>query len=216
MVGIVCGSAFSMFYLRSYISTVRIVQGILFVILGVLVMSVVFYSTGYLDLLQERFLEKSSGGAFEASSSRSAIWELAIRRMIDTPSSFIVGFGWDAYIHMDKLFPRATHNFYLKQMFNLGIIGLSLYLVMFYNIVAKCRSALQQASDSARLHGMGFIFGIASLGAAIFFIDLHAPWIYVWAYVGLIMRLSVESSKKIEPFSSNEIVPTRSSSVPRL
>jgi O-antigen ligase len=193
MVGLAAGGIFSTFFLRDYVSFRRVRHAIIILSVAVAATLIVFFATGYLGLLEERFIEQSSGGAYEASSSRSAIWTLALRRMIEYPYSVLIGFGWDAYNHMGGLFPRATHNFYLNKWFNLGLPGLVLYLLLFYNILRNCRKALERASRSARLHLMSFVFGLTSLGGAIFFIDLHAPWIFIWAYVGLIMRLAVES-----------------------
>lgn len=194
-VGLAAGCVFSLAFLRAYLSLRFVAYGALCIFAFVLLTLILFYATGYLDLLEERFIERTSGNAFEATSSRSAIWTLAILRIAEYPHSLLTGFGWDAYDHMRGLFPRSMHNFYLNKLFNLGLPGLVLYLILFRNIVASLRQALPYAGDAVRLHIMGCIFGAASLGAAIFFIDLHGPWIFIWAYIALMLRLAVESTK---------------------
>lgn len=194
-VGLAAGCLFSLVFLRAYLSLRLVAYGALCVFAFIILALILLYATGYLGLIEERFIRQTSGNAFEATSSRSAIWTLAILRIAEHPYSLLTGFGWDAYDHMRGLFPRSMHNFYLNKLFNLGLPGLILVLVLFRNIVVALRQALPFTSGAARTHIMGCIFGAASLGAAIFFIDLHAPWIFIWAYVGLVLRLAVESSK---------------------
>lgn len=215
-VGLFAGGLFTIFYLRQYVSLKGVTWGIALIVVSVVSTLVVFYSTGYLSLLEERFVEQSTGNAYDATSSRSEIWKLAILRILEYPHSLLTGFGWDAYDHMRGLFQKSTHNFYLNKLFNLGLPGLLLYLALFHNIVSACRRALPHASDETRLHLMACVFGSASLGGAIFFIDLHAPWIFIWAYLGLSMRLAVESWRKSPAASPAAVlVPMRQSRVRR-
>ena len=37
---------------------------------------------------------------------------------------------------------------------------------------------------------MAFIFGICFVSVAIFFSLLFKPWLYIWAYIGVTMRLA--------------------------
>lgn len=209
-VGLFVGCVFTVFYLRDYVSLQGVAYGATAVVATVLATLIVLYGTGYLSLLEERFLEQSSSNVYDATSSRSKIWELAVMRMAEYPHSLLAGFGWDAYDHMRGVFPKAIHNFYLNKLFNLGLPGLLLYLVLFHNIVANCRSALADASRAVRLHITACVFGVTSLGGAIFFIDLHAPWIFIWAYLGLCMRIVVESREENEraPASDPVLAPS--------
>ena len=86
-----------------------------------------------------------------------------------------------------------THNTYLKILFNLGAIGVSLYLVVLINILVSCRRMIPTAPPTVRSHLIAFFFGFVAMNISVFFVDLYKPWLYIWAYIGLVMRLGVSS-----------------------
>ena len=191
-VGLFLGSAFAAFYLRSFITLRQIALAMTVSILAIVAVIAIFLTTDPFGDLLDRFIEKSSGDAFSISSGRSEIWATTIERMLEHPLSFVTGFGFDAYDHM-RGFRANTHNSYLNILFNLGFPAVIIYLLLIYNIVAACRRALAKVEETVRVHLMAFVFGFAALSVSVLFVELYRPWIYIWAYVGLIMRLAVSS-----------------------
>lgn len=201
-VGLLVGSIVAAFFLRTVISARQVAVGATAATLIVLVLVVVSLTTELFSDVTDRLLEKAtSNDMFTASSGRSEHWRLAIERMLENPITFITGFGWDAYDHM-RGFLGSTHNSYLNVAFNLGVPALILYLILLYNIVATCRRALHQATGVARAHLTAFVFGMTSLYVSILFVELYQPWAFIWAYIGLIMRLSVESIRVSKPVAA--------------
>jgi Zn-dependent protease with chaperone function len=189
IVGLVAGSIIAAWYLRASIPPqVLIRSGFAAVLLCFLALGGAFVS-GYGDLLLDRFGLFGEGG-YDASSGRIVIWGKALNSMLEHPLSFITGFGWHAYqssIH----FGFATHNTYLNLLYNLGIIGVGLFLLAAFNAMRICRASLDRADPEARPFIIAFVFGFLALLCSIFFGELHTSWLYVWAMVGISMRLAV-------------------------
>jgi hypothetical protein len=53
------------------------------------------------------------------------------------------------------------------------------------------KRASENADDELRAHLIAFVIGVMAVCAAIFFVDLHRPWYYFWAYAGVALRLAV-------------------------
>jgi len=125
------------------------------------------------------------------------IWTTALQQMSEQPLSFFTGFGSDAYDYINRIGVN-THNVYLNHLFNLGLPGLSLYCLLIYKLMSNCRRAISKATGAARNQLIAFVFGFAALSVALFFVQMYKPWIWVWAYAGLVMRLAVASSQPTE------------------
>lgn len=190
IVGLLAGSLVGAFYLRQFIPAKLMLRGgvatVLCLVVAVIGMS---FAGVYGELLLDRFGQFSSGSLNTASSGRIMIWLTALESMAENPVTFITGYGWDAY---DAFYFRyGTHNAYLGILFDLGLIGLVLMLLTFVNILRAARAALRYASPDGRPFLMAFIFGFLSLLASIFFGTLQSSWLYVWAFVGISLRLAV-------------------------
>jgi hypothetical protein len=194
-VGIVIGSLFSVHFLRSYVSMRQVsVAAIVSFVVLVLILGL-FLSTDLFSDLMDRFMDKTSGTAQTVTSGRNRIWSTGLEQMSEQPWSFLFGFGWDSWDYINRA-GSNTHNVYLNHLFNLGLIGLSLFCFLLYNLVSACRRAIENASGIARIHLMAFVFGFSSLCLAVFFVDLYRPWTFIWAYAGLVMRLVVASDRE--------------------
>jgi O-antigen ligase len=83
----------------------------------------------------------------------------------------------------------------LKIFFELGVIGLLLILLAFANVLRISREALRVAlrKDESETAAILFalIFGLIGIMVAIFFVDIYSPWLFVWAFIGTAMRLTV-------------------------
>jgi hypothetical protein len=58
--------------------------------------------------------------------------------------------------------------------------------------VITARDAVAVAEEQDRRHLLAFIFGIMALAVAAFFTNIFGPWLYVWIYVGAMMRIAVQ------------------------
>jgi len=191
--GLFLGGAFTVFYLRSIITLRQIALGVTALIITLAITLVVILNTELAGNLIDRFVDVTTArDARTMSSGRTAIWANLLGRMTENPLSFLTGFGWDAYRFQPGIF-AAPHNTYLNVMFNLGLPGLCLYLLLLHMLFRSARRAIWRATGLARAHLMAFTFGFAALNASLLFVEIYQPWVYIWAYAGLMMRLSVES-----------------------
>jgi hypothetical protein len=169
--------------------------------LGGLVVLVVFLSLSpYGGLLAERMIVQTGQiDVGEASSGRSDIWLTLLAKMFEYPVSFITGFGWDVYWSMPFMF--SPHNHYLSLWFNLGLVGLFTGIYLLAVVIRQARRASVHAQPPYRGHLIGFVLGGVGTAAAVFFVDLYAPWNYFWMYSALVTRIAlcVMQSPATEP-----------------
>jgi O-antigen ligase len=132
-----------------------------------------------------------------AENDRTSIWGPVFDMMTGTPLSLITGFGFGAYDSMG--FPHPTHNHYLMLWFELGILGVVSFVMMLRELVLNALRAAKQASDETARYLIAFVYGIIALSGALFFTQLFHPWIYIWAYVGLTMRMAITAMQTAQP-----------------
>jgi O-antigen ligase len=175
---------------RPYLPRLR-VGPIIGAVAVLLLVVAVIASTQYGELLQERVLRQSfSGNSFDASSGRTETWMRIFQDMAAQPLTFITGFGWDVYSYLGR--PYISHNHYLGEWYELGLIGMGSYVFIFVRSVRFALQAVAVADGRWRPHLIAFGFGIMGLAIAICFVNLFQAWAYVWAYVGLALRIAVE------------------------
>ena len=180
-------------------------------VLGPLVLLVVFLSLSqYGGLLTERiFGQTSSIDATEASSGRTEIWLTLFAKMVEQPVSFITGYGWDTYGSF--AFHFAPHNHYFALWFNLGLLGLFTGCYLLFSAIARARRAGLVAEPGVRRQLIAFVIGGISVCGAVFFVELHDPWIFFWMYTGAVTRLAMCVTPAAEPVSAPVAVPGRRS-----
>jgi O-antigen ligase len=157
---------------------------------AVVVVTLALSFSEYGALLQERMFTQT--GAIDlsvASSGRVDIWTALFERMLATPITFLTGYGWDVYWTMP--FRYSPHNQYLNFWFNLGLPGLLSFIGLLASAVWPARRAIENADEEVRAHLVGFVIGVIAVCTAVFFVDLHRPWYYFWAYAGVALRLAV-------------------------
>jgi len=186
-VGVTVGGIIAWFICRRLISVARTVP-LLFglAVLAVPVLMLVNMKFG--AVLTDRVIEMLQDPVTR-SGDRSYIWLQGISRMMDHPVTLLTGFGWDSYSVMGFFF--ATHNYFLLLWFELGVVGVLSYLAIIRGAVVTARSAAEVAPVDLKGYLIAFIFGICFVQVAIFFSLLFKPWLYIWAYTGLTMRLAV-------------------------
>lgn len=135
------------------------------------------------------FMESSTGDMTAVSSGRTQIWSTALSTMADQPITLFTGFGWNVYPLMP--FRYAPHNYYLDLWFNLGLVGLICGTMLLVLVVRQALAAVPAAAAPYRSTLMAFSVGAVAIAIATFFVDLYTPWLWFWAYAGLVMRIAV-------------------------
>jgi O-antigen ligase len=141
------------------------------------------------EAFADRVLGIGSMGLSQASSGRTDIWGLALNTMMDSPISLLTGFGWNAWSTMPTVF--VLHNTYLDQWFNLGVVGLAVYVAIEYLTITTAKRAAELAMPPIRGDMMACVFGMLGLSVGVMFGNLYISRPYIWIYVGLIMREAV-------------------------
>jgi hypothetical protein len=190
-VALLVGYPWAAFLCRRLISPGRIaswaVAGFAVAILAVAVVSLVEPQVA--GAVTDRLFGSSSVGVSEVSSGRTDIWARAIGTMMSNPVTLVSGFGWNVYATMPFVF--ATHNTYLDQWFNLGLLGIAVYVVLQWQAVTIAKRTAALAAPPMRQYLIALVFGMLALAVAVFFATLTTSMPYIWMYVGLIMRGAV-------------------------
>jgi len=165
---------------------------------GLMVLVVVMSFTKYGGLLTERvFGQTTSIDATEASSGRTEIWLNLFATMWQQPITFITGYGWEVYWSFPFRF--SPHNHYFAQWFNLGLVGLFTSCYLLFSAIARARRAAVTAAPDVRRQLIAFVIGGIAVCGAVFFVELHDPWIYFWIYAGTVMRLALCAQTAASP-----------------
>jgi hypothetical protein len=186
-VGLTVGGILGWYLCRRLISFARAAP----VLIGLLVLGVpalLLVNMKFGGILTDRVIEMLLN-PLTRSADRSSVWLEGIGRMMNHPLTLLTGFGWDSYSVMGILY--VSHNYYLLLWFELGVIGVVSYLMIIRGAVLTARSAAEVAPAELRAYFIAFIFGMFFLSVAVFFSLLYKPWLYIWAYIGMTMRLAV-------------------------
>ncbi len=189
-VGLTVGTLLGTLYVRHLLrfgQAVRIAGG--GAALVVVVLIIISYQ--FSDLFSTRIERTTTGDISTISSGRSVLWGFALSAMIQKPITFIVGYGWNTF---QPFTGHASHNTYLTYLFNLGAIGIVLYLTLIRQIIRATRKGIEASEAFEKPYLLGFLFGFLSILMAIFFVNLYKPWLFFWAYTGLMMRVVFETS----------------------
>lgn len=150
----------------------------------------------FLGVLTERLFNQSLAvSASTASSGRTTLWLASISAMMAHPITFLTGYGWRVH---QLMFTLVTHNFYLDQWFELGLIGLLAFLTILYQTVTTALRVVAAGDARLRPYMIAYVFGILGLAVSIFFVNLERPWDYVWIYVGLTARAAADAVEKAQ------------------
>jgi O-antigen ligase len=106
--------------------------------------------------------------------------------MWDHPITLLTGYGWDVYWVMPFRF--ATHNYYLHQWFNLGLIGVFAFVGLIAYGVKRGLRAAQAHPSRLRDQHTALVFAMLMLAVSVFFVNLSGQWALVWIYFGVAMR----------------------------
>jgi O-antigen ligase len=153
------------------------------------------------ELIQRVSSQASSADVNDLSSGRLDLWWTAINRMMESPVTLISGFGWNVYDSMG--FPLVPHNHYILLWFELGLIGLSCYLLVISSLFSITMGSLRAAAAEERSYLLAFLFALIVLSVSICFEQLYKPWLYIWPYSGLALRAAVASRHRRVTASPN-------------
>jgi O-antigen ligase len=188
MLAIITGAVAAAVYLRAQLNVRTLVRtAFISLILVAIAATFVVYSE-YGSLLRERLMTGlETGSAESVSSGRTAIWAAAMRDMANAPMSVVTGLGWETYFQGlgRKL---ATHNVFLDRLYNLGLIGLTLFVAFHVAAILILRRGVSDADTAARPYVVAAVIGLISFMVAMLFTDLQIAGTYMWAYVGLALR----------------------------
>ena len=152
---------------------------------------------GYGHLFYDRFIDQSTvTSGYHLSSGRTDIWAKLFAKMFENPVTLITGYGWDTYRVMRE-FKHAPHNTYFGLYFELGVFGLGLMILAFSSVLRIAKRAVTGMSPETDRIIMAFIFGFSMVLVGMFFVELHTPWIFIWAYAGVSLRLSLCSAESV-------------------
>ncbi len=110
--------------------------------------------------------------------------------MLEHPVTLITGYGWNAY-ESSRHFRYATHSVYVSYLYDIGLIGLSLFVAVAINVIRAARGALTTATEMLRPYFVSLVFGFISLLIAAAFVNLYKVWFFIWAFSGAVLRLAI-------------------------
>jgi len=191
LVGLLLGTFWAAFLCRRYVSLrVAIKWGS--AIFAITVVVALIAGRTYLEAYIDRFTGASLSSAADVSSGRSDIWVRSLVAMVNSPVSLITGFGWNTYNEGSVIgFFLAAHNHYLSLWFELGLIGVVIFLFIFYQLVTTALTTAAIADTPDRDLIIAFVFSFLILLVGIFFVLLYKSWMYLWPLIGLAMRYTV-------------------------
>lgn len=208
LVGLLLGGVWAAIICRRYMSWRKTVRWAS-IILGILIPITIFVGVRYWDMLVNRFTDVSLVSASDVTSGRTDIWAQAFGRMMANPATFITGYGWNVWSLMG--FDFVAHNQYVSIWFELGLIGLISFIMIFRYAVVTALSAAAVADAKARSYMVAFVFGMLGLCASLFFATLFIPWFFIWPFVGLSMRYAVSivaRRKQADALQLSNVPPT--------
>jgi hypothetical protein len=88
-------------------------------------------------------------------------------------------------------FYYVSHNYYLALWFELGLVGVVGFLLILRQLVTTALTTAAVADASDRNFIVAFVFSFLILAVGIFFVQPYKPWTYLWPYIGLAMRYTV-------------------------
>lgn len=185
-VSTVVGSVIGVILLRRFLD-MRQVARFAAIAFGLLVVFVIVFMVFNADLLLSRLEKTTSGNIYVASAGRLEIWTAALLIMLEWPLSFLVGNGWNSFGSSGIW--KSAHNEYMDRFYELGIIGLALFVSLLFTVTNRVRSRIAKADTELRRMLIGYVFAMSIVVVNIFFSGLPDSWTIIWIVSGLILGL---------------------------
>ena len=194
-VGLIVGGALAMYFVRGHVRRDVIIKGGL---VALLILAITAVSLAVVN--PEAFLSKfsfSSGADLNSvSSGRVDVWRRVLTKMSYSPVSFITGYGWNAYRTLIGIY-GDPHNTYVLYWFNLGLIGLGLYIYIVIWTIRYAVTSLKFISIGLKPLVIGFIAGFTAIHVGLFFSVLYTPWFFVWAMAATVLRVIADDRTRM-------------------
>ena len=158
---------------RRYMPARKLAMWAAFGLIAAVFVGALVTAVGFDDLIIHRLTQGSGSDLTATSSGRTEIWGTVLGVMFRTPLTLLTGFGWDAYGTFP--FKWNTHNHYLLQFFNLGLIGLVCTVLLFVVVVRTANKAASYASPDIRVVLISFGIATLAVATAVFFVNLFSP-----------------------------------------
>jgi hypothetical protein len=215
-VAVVLGYGAAAFVCRRFLPLSRVASWMLTGLAGALVVSILVTLTvpNVGEVIGDRLLGASTSiDMSEVSSGRTNVWTNTLQHMLDTPVSFLSGFGWNVY---ETRFVYATHNYYLDLWFDLGLAGVIAFITILYQSVKTASLAAAAASAEMRPYMIAVVFGVLGLAVNVLFTNLSKPWPYIWMYIGMSLSIAAKIiAEKATQRAAEPILVTASPGLPR-
>jgi hypothetical protein len=187
-VGLLFGTLWAAYLCRRYLSfQVAIKWGS--AIFAITLIAALIAGRTYVEIYIHRWTGVYVLSAADVSSGRSDLWSRAFMLMMNSPLSLITGFGWNTWSVMG--FALVAHNHYLSLWFELGLVGVAGFVLILRQLVTTALTTAAVADAPDRNFIVAFVFSFLILAVGIFFVLLFKPWTYLWPYIGLAMRYTV-------------------------
>lgn len=186
-VALIAGSGLAAIAIRRHIDAVQ-ARRVVGAVIMVMLVALLLLGDEYLGLIRDRATATGQyGEAYALTSGRTWIWQQALLRMLDVPSTLLTGYGWSTF---KTVFGHAPHSMYVGRFFELGFLGLGLFagtlLATFLTMVRAIDTAPEGSHVKAEL--IGSLFGFSVLCVGIASVDLSDAMYFLWAYFGIALR----------------------------
>ena len=200
-VGLIVGGLFSLYLVREHVNRESIIKGGIAVLI-IVVLAVVTVAVLNPEGLLKKFDFTAGANLNAISSGRLDVWQRVLTMMSYWPYSFVLGYGWDAYRTLIGIY-GDPHNTYILYWFNLGLLGLGLYLYIVFWTIRYTVTSLRFISQKLKPVVIGFLIGFVAVHVAVFFVTLYTPWLFVWAMAGTVLRVIVDARREV-PLETSE------------
>jgi O-antigen ligase len=127
--------------------------------------------------------ERSSIFSSDYSSGRLEIWAKCIEVFMKNP---IFGSGWNTIYQSVGM---NSHNDYLLYLTTTGLVGFFLFFFIFYRL-GKTVLGFRLNLDSKNISFYHvYLSGLSSFMVAMFFVNIYSPYIFLFLFSGLILKL---------------------------
>jgi len=192
-VGLAVGSLFSLYLVRDHVRKESIIKGGISVLVLVVLVAITVYVLNPEGVLKK--FDLAGAGLDGISSGRIDVWLRVLTKMSYWPASFVFGYGWDAYLTLIGIY-GDPHNTYLLYWFNLGLIGLGLYIFIVIWTIKYTVTSLKFIREDLKPIVIGFIIGFVAVHIAVFFAALYTPWLFIWALAGILLRIIADDRRR--------------------
>jgi putative inorganic carbon (HCO3(-)) transporter len=168
----------------------------------ILVLFLCVWQTVVPNAVRERvFMTRDRSGQLDSSAGdRVTIWENAVEIIRGNPA---IGTGFDTYKFMHAVGPyEDTHNYYIKVMLEMGVVGLIIFLGIISRMFAAGYSLFRTAAADDFLRGLGL--GLAGMVVATVVLNAFGDrWTYIeetgflWVFSAMAIRAKMLADEKI-------------------